>query len=83
MVTVIIFCQFPYYNSGIIVAMCSVICHLDRQGWTQSGLEMTEEELNLANILFASKHSKKKVLKVNSNTLVKSAPYILQESLMP
>lgn len=52
----------------------NVVRHLDNQGWTQRGLEMTEDQLTQAEVLSASKHSKKKVLKINSNTVVKLAP---------
>ena len=36
---------------------------------------MTENQLSQAEVLSTSNHPKKKVLKVNSNTMVKLAPY--------
>lgn len=48
--------------------------HLDNRGWIQRGREVTDDQLSQAEVLSASKHSKKKVLKIDSETVVKLAP---------
>ncbi|POR34197.1 Uncharacterized protein TPAR_05618 [Tolypocladium paradoxum] len=47
--------------------------HLDSQ-CSQRGLEITDDQLHRAKNLSAFNHSKKKVLKINSNTVVKLGP---------
>lgn len=68
-----------FINISIVInilfaAKSNVVRHLDNEEWSQRDLEMTEDQLSQAEVLSASKHSKKKVLKVNSNTAVKLAP---------
>ncbi|KAM0273512.1 hypothetical protein ACHAQH_008308 [Verticillium albo-atrum] len=55
-------------------AKSDIVQHLDSREWTQSGQELTDDQLIQAEILSASKHSKKKVLKIDSKTVVKLAP---------
>ncbi|RTE75382.1 hypothetical protein BHE90_010155 [Fusarium euwallaceae] len=56
------------------VARSGIVQHLDSREWTQRGREATDDQLSQAEPLSASKYSKKKVLKIDSKTVVKLAP---------
>ncbi|KAK1765369.1 hypothetical protein QBC33DRAFT_612652 [Phialemonium atrogriseum] len=57
-----------------VKARSNIVQHLDNRGWIQRGREVTDDQLSQAEVLSASKHSKKKVLKIDSETVVKLAP---------
>lgn len=66
-----------FWNSStneIQIARPGIAQHLDSREWLQKGREMTDDQIKHAEVLFASKHSQKKVLKVNSTTVVKLGP---------
>lgn len=48
--------------------------HLDSREWSQKGLEATDDQFRHPELLSASKHSQKKVLKTDSTTVVKLGP---------
>lgn len=48
--------------------------HLDSREWPQKGLEVADDQIRHAQVLSASKHFQKKVLKVDSTTAVKLGP---------
>jgi hypothetical protein len=59
---------------GVPTAVSRVISFLDSRDWTQKSREVTDDQLSKADVLSASKHSLKKVLRIDSKTVVKLAP---------